>query len=351
MKKVAKDLAAGETSVPRARCRQALAREVSFVVLCLSLTSLEDEAYAQASAFTRAPGEALFIVQGSWVRAAERFTFDGEVVDYESTLPDEIAFVDSSFYLNVELGVVRGLTATLDVPYRIIEVQDATFVSSVSGVGDLFVGVRLGLFELVGLDTLPFFLSLEPRIKLPAGYTRNRRPSVGPGQIDLDLHLAVGVPLPIPIVPGYFQARVGYRLRTDAFALSSTVDCPSSGMPGADCFQEIERPEYADEILYGAELGFSPFDAKVLVFFKVNGLLSVDAPDTGFNPANPIPERQRFLKLGAGGILYPVRWFTENVRALSHLGILGQYFITPTGQNTIKSDELFCGLIYQVQLL
>lgn len=322
---------------------------------CLLLGSLvfgsPGPAFAQASAWTRAPGEALVIIQGSLVQADELFSFDGQVQDYEATLPGETAFRDTSLYMNAEFGVIPGLTVSLDLPYKITEVEDASFVNTTGALGDISIGARFGLFDLLNIRNVPFVLALEPRIKLPAGYTRNLRPSAGAGQLDLDLHLAVGAGLPIPVVPGYVQARIGYRLRTSAFGFSQTVACPEQGTPGSSCFEEAQTPSFSDEILYGAELGLTPLGGSVVGFFKVNGLFSVNAPDRGFDPANPIPERQRFLKVGGGGIIYPLRFITEDIPLLSGLGLLGQYFATPDGQNTIKSDDLFGGIIYQATLL
>ena len=324
---------------------------ISAVVAAVSLLGpLGNEAWAQAAAWTRASGEMQVIAQGSWVRAAELYGFDGQVQDYESTRPGETVFQDTSLYFNVEIGVLSWLTLSADVPYKILEVEDASFVSRTEALGDLTLGARIGIFELLEWSEAPFALAVEPRIRFASGYTRNLRPSAGPGQIDFELHVAAGVALPIPVVSGYAQARVGYRLRSGTFAFSNAQSCQDQGTPGANCFEEVETPGFGDEFLWGLELGITPFSGKVVAFGKVSGNFSVDAPDVGFDPANPIPDRQRFIKVGGGGILYPIQFFTDGLEVVSNLGLLFQYFTTPDGRNTIRSDDLFAGLIYSVAI-
>ena len=61
---------------------------------------------------------------------------------------------------------------------------------------------------------------------------------------------------------------------------------------------------------------------------------SLKGPETGFTVTNPVPTRQRFVKVGFGSAVMLPAGITTNV----------QGFYTIAGQNSVRSFDLFLGV-------
>jgi len=265
--------------------------------------------------------------------ASEQYRFDGETKPYADNVEGE-AFFDDSWYLYGEYGLTDNLTLVAVVPYKSLRVRDAAFDYASEGLGSLVLGLRTGLKKLVGLTADRHALAANVSLTLPTGYTRNFTPSVGAGQVDVQGTINYGVSLwPFP---GYAQAGVGYRYRSALYGLSTALACQEGR--DLNCVADVE-PKYDDELLFSGEAGVS-FGRWVLVQVLGHGVWSNRPPDveTTFSIRNPIPTRQRYLKVGGGVTLYPLRT----------LGLGVQVFFTPYGRNTVRSTDYFWGIEYRI---
>lgn len=297
---------------------------------------------AAAQAWTMPAGEAYVKLAYGATRAAEQFTFAGDAAPYLDGV-DGDAFRDDSAYLYAEVGVREHLTLVLSAPYKRLTVEGRAFRYRTQALGTVSLGARMALLPLLGVRSGPHALSAALTAHVPTGYTRNYAPSAGTGQVDVQGSLAYGVSL-WP-VPAYVQAALGYRYRSAFYGFSRTLDC----VPRDDvnCVAAA-RPDFGEEVVYAAEAGLTPFGGAVLVQGLVQGVWSVRAPDIGFSAFNPTPTRQRYLKLGGGVTVYPMR--LAGPSALAPLGLSVQAFRTPSGRNTIKARDRFVGVEYRLPL-
>lgn len=282
---------------------------------------------ARGQAWPQRRGSAYLKLSRSSVTAARQWDFDGTEKPYSSGV-DGDAFFDRSVYLYAEYGLTDNLTLVALLPYKHLEVRDARNAFTTEGPGSVRLGVRVGLRSFFGVKATAPAMALNVTLTLPTGYTRNLSPSVGPGQMDVEAVFSYGLSL----YPAYAQAGLGLRVRTGSYALSRAVDCPPRE---TGCVADA-RPAYADEWLFSGEVGLS-LGRWALVQLLGQGIWSNQPPETGFNPLNPLPTRQRILKAGGGLTLYP----------LPRLGISLQAFATPFGRNTIRSTDWFLGVEYR----
>jgi hypothetical protein len=91
-----------------------------------------------------------------------------------------------------------------------------------------------------------------------------------------------------------------------------------------------------------------PFNGAMLIQVLTNSVWSVAPPRVGFTALNPIPEQQRYVKVGGGIGFYPFR-LTYLVH-LTEIGVSAQYFMTYYGRNTIVSRDLYVGLDIRLTL-
>lgn len=291
------------------------------------------EAALLAQAWPRDSGKVYAKLSYGTSTASEQFSFDGRVKDYADNVPEN-AFFDRSLYFYGELGLTRNLTLVASVPYKRVIVRDAAFRYRTFALGDAQIGARYGLNGLLGLEGGSEAVAANVSVSLPLGYSRNLTPSAGSGQINADLNVSYGhsfYPLPL-----YAQGAFGYRYRSDIYALSTAIPCQEG--VNKDCFADT-KPSYDDELFGGMEAGVTIAN-RVLLQGIARFTWSLTQPDVGFSVANPIPTKQRFLKIG-GGI---------GVAAFRGLGVSGQVFFTPTGRNTVNSVDLFLGIDYTFSL-
>lgn len=288
----------------------------------------------QAQAWPQAKGALYVKATYGQSSASRQYLFDGRTAPYADNVSGT-AFLDRSAYLYAEYGLTDLLTLVATVPYKTLRVEDAAFRYSTRSVGSVTVGARLALKPLLNWSAPQQALALNASLGLPAGYTRNLAPAVGGGQADAQVTLAYGLSL-FPL-PGYAQIGAGYRLRSSVYAFSQATDC----QPGRDIDCVLDaQPSFENEWVLTAEAG-ATVGRWALVQALLNGAFSVREPTdrTSFRANNPIPTRQRFLKLGGGLTLYPV----------SDLGLSLQVFATPYGRNTIVSTDWYLGLEYALR--
>ena len=206
--------------------------------------------------------------------------------------------------------------------------RDATYRYRTFAFGTISLGGRYDLRKMLKWQNSANALATNLSVNLPTGYTRNYLPSAGSGQVDAQLSLNYGRSF-YP-KPAYAQAGVGYRYRSNFYGLSKAIPCQE----GTDliCFTD-RKPNYANDLLLNAEVGYTVKN-RILVQGIVNGSFSTQAPNEGFSVANPIPTRQYYLKTGIGAAL----------KLTKHIGISGQFFVTPYGRNTINDTDVFLGI-------
>lgn len=296
----------------------------------LAITVLSIDAAAQA--WVQPPGNAYIKLAHGRSDAAEQFSADGTRIPYNLLFEDEDTFSDRSYYLYGEVGVTPRLTLVGLLPLKEITLVDElvgqeTGPIQASGVGSLMFGVRWDLQPSLGFTAEDrHAAAANVMLTVPTGYTRNASPSIGAGQVDLQGMLHYGLSL-FPF-PGYAQVGIGLRLRSDIYELSKTIDCSEV----VRC-QETTRPDYGNEWLMNGEVGVN-LGRWVLAQALVQSTWSNQAPESTFDPANPFPTLQRFVKTGIGVTVSPVPL----------IGLSVQYFTTPVGRNTIVSDDVFWGV-------
>jgi hypothetical protein len=291
----------------------------------LALAGGGERAWAQA--WPQAPGSVYAKLAYGTATASEQYSFDGRVRPYADGV-DEDAFFDRSLYAYAEAGLTPDVTLVVAAPLRRVFVRDAAFRYRTYGFGSINLGARVGLKPLLGVLGDADALAVNAALTLPTGYTRNRTPSVGTGQVDAELALAYGRSL--HPIPAYAQVSAGYRYRSSFYSFSRAVECQEG--VDLDCLRDL-KPDYSDELTATAEAGYT-FGGRLLVQAMARGVYSVEKPETAFSVANPLPTRQRALKVGGGAAL-----------ALpGGVGLSAQVFYTPVGRNTVRSLDLFLGL-------
>jgi hypothetical protein len=277
------------------------------------------------------------------IRASDQYTFDGRRGDFIDGVAGN-AFVDQSYYLYTEWGLLTNLTLVLSAPFKQLDVHDLAFRYTTAAIGSATVGLRFGLFPLLGIRPSAVSMAMNLGASLPTGYTRNLTPSVGSGQIDA--HALIGMGLSFWPTAAYVQAAGGYRYRSSYYGLSKAVACNA----GVDlfCIRDA-RPAFGDEWLFQAEAGLTLLSGTFFVQALGQGVWSVDPPLIGFTAINPIPTHQRYIKAGAGLTVYPFK-LTRAFR-FENVGFGVQGFLTPYGRNTIDSRDFFFGVDFRGDFL
>jgi hypothetical protein len=284
---------------------------------------------ASGQAWTQPAGHAYLKVSSQQTAANEQFRQDGSLAPYAPGVESN-GFEDSSRYLYAEYGLRDGLTVIALLPWKRITVSsphpqaasglpgtDRPITASASGFERLKVALRMDVSERIGLRADGRHRSaLNVSAHLPLGYDRDAMPGLGPGQVDLDAMLFFGTSF-WP-VPAYAQLGAGFRVRTGLFGLSRG-DSP--------------EPDYGNEWLVHAEAGLN-LGKQVLLQGLVLGAISNESPQVAFDPQNPIPTHQRYLKTGLGATFSPIPL----------LGLSFQIFSTASGANTVRSTDIFFGL-------
>lgn len=283
----------------------------------------------RGQAWTQAPGDTYLKVSRQMSTASDQFRQDGTQAPYAAGL-DGNGYEDRSAYVYLEHGLTARTSVVVLLPWKDIVVRtphpqassglpgtDRPIERSATGLENLYLGIRRDLNSVFGLAADgPHRTALNVGVRLPMGYDRESRPTVGAGQADVDIMVHYGASL-WP-APAYAQVGAGLRVRSGLYALSSGDSDP---------------PDYGNEWLLHAEAGVSVGRWALLqgLFF---GTISNQPPDLAFDPENPVPTRQRYVKPGLGVTVYPARW----------LGLSAQMFSTPWGANTVRSTDWFFGV-------
>ncbi len=307
-----------------------MGRMLTLFLLCLGFIFSVTPRAGSAQAWPQRRGHTYLKLSHSRVAASHQWDFNGDKKPYAENVAGN-AFFDRSFYLYGEYGLTDNLTAVVLLPFKRITVRDGELEYTTEGLGSVTLGLRVGLKSFLKVSAPAHTFALNISATVPTGYTRNLSPSLGPGQADFQAVFSYGISLyPLPL---YGQAGLGYRVRTAIYSLSSADVCPTDTTPG--CVED-SRPEFTDEWLFSGEIG-GWLGRRALLQVLTQGVWSNLSPETGFNPINPVPTRERFIKTGAGLTLYPI----------PNLGMSVQYFATPFGRNTIDSSDWFFGVEYQ----
>ncbi len=303
-----------------------------FLLACCCALLIGAGTDARAQAWPQPRGGLYLKLSHSRSVASEQWDFNGVVKPYAEGMTGN-AFFDRSFYLYGEYGLTDNLTFVALLPFKRLRVHDGAFEFETEGLGSVMLGLRVGLKRLFNVRSDRSALALNVTATLPAGYTRNLSPALGPGQADLQAVVSYGLSLyPAPV---YAQAGFGFRLRSAIYGLSRAEACPPDAVPRT-CVDDA-RPEYADEWLFSGEVGLT-LGRWALLQALGFGVWSNLPPETGFDPLNPLPTRTRYVKAGAGLTVYPRR----------RVGLSVQYFGTLYGRNTIRSTDWFFGLEYRL---
>lgn len=267
------------------------------------------------------------------VTAKEQFAFDGAVKPMADNV-SENAFFDRSLYLYAEGGLSNEITLSASLPYKRVITRDASFKYTTYAFGSAQIGTRYKLNELVGITGWADALATNFALTLPLGYTRNFTPSAGAGQVDAEISLNYG--RSFHPIPAYAQAGLGFKYRSAIYALSKAVDC----VEGVDknCTPD-KKADYGDEITFAISGGYN-LTKWLLLTLQTSGVFSVSKPTEGFSVANPIPTKQRYLKIGAGVRTTPIENF----------GVSFDTAIIPSGSNIFKGIEMTLGLDYSFKI-
>ncbi len=305
-------------------------------LIVLALFGILAPTPARAQAWPASKGTFYTKLTRSDIRAADQYTFDGRRGDFIDGVAGN-AFVDESYHLYTEWGLLHNLTLVLSVPFKQLAVHDLAFRYETSAIGSASVGFRFGLFPLLGIRPSAVSMAMNLGATVPTGYTRNLTPSAGSGQVDA--HALIGIGLSFWPTAAYMQATGGYRYRSDYYRFSKAVACNA----GVDlfCIRDAQ-PAFGDEWLFQAEAGLTMLSGTFFVQALGQGVWSVETPTIGFTALNPIPTHQRYIKAGAGLTIYPFK-LTRAFR-FENVGFGVQAFITPYGRNTIDSQDFFFGI-------
>lgn len=266
---------------------------------------------------------------------SEQFAFDGQTKLYADNVTED-AFFDRSIYSYIEYGLTNNITVVGGVPFKRIILRDAAFRYRTFGFGSAQIGARYGLKSLFGLESAHLdALAITGLFTIPLGYTRNYTPSTGSGQVDVDLSFSYGHSF-YPI-DAYLQVGAGYRYRSSVYSFSSSIPCQEG--VDKDCFAD-RQPSYGDDLNGSVEAGFKP-TPWLFMNLAARTSWSVKEPNEGFSVTNPIPTRQRVVKLGGTLAVMPVE----------ALGLSSQLFFTPYGRNTVNSIDLFLGIDYHLNFI
>ncbi|WP_457653123.1 hypothetical protein [Rhodocaloribacter sp.] len=296
---------------------------------------------AGAQAWTMPSGEAYVKVFYGKVTAAEQFTFDGRRTDFIDGMPGD-TFRDRSLYVYGEVGLSDRVTFVFSLPYKRIFIRDHAFRFRTYAFGTAELGARVSLLPFFGVEPSRNALAVNLGFGLPTGYTRNYAPSVDAGQVNVQAMLSYGRSF-YPF-PAYAQVGIGYRLRSTLYVFSGATPCRAGR--DVNCIVD-PRPDYGDELVYRFEAGLTPFGGGLLLQALAGGNWSWKEPVVGFSALNPIPTRQRFVKVGGGATVYPFR--LAGLASSSSMGVSVQVFFTPYGRNALRTRDLFVGLEYRLR--
>ncbi len=297
----------------------------------IALAALLLPATALAGAWTRPVGNVYAKLAYGASTAADQYTFDGRRKPYADNV-EGASFFDRSAYAYAEGGALDGLTVIGGLSYKRVFVVDEAFRYERTRLGDARLGLRADLGRWLAL---PWGLAwaAELRLDLPTGYVRNTVPAPGAGNVDGSLSIGVG----LGRAAFYAQGGLGLRVRTPWYGLSGTVACNPGVHRGC---VPAETADPGDELLARVEAGWTPW-SWLAVQALAEATLSFEAPATGFSVSQPTPTHRRVLKAGAGLMLRPIR----------ALAFEAQVFVTPWGQNTVDSLDVFLGLSSEFDLL
>lgn len=225
-------------------------------------------------------------------------------------LSEDIAgdFLGMGAFIYAEFGLFPRLTVFGSTAYQQLVLESDFQKATTTGFSDLTLGARYQFID----D--PAIFSFSMAAKLPTGYSQDldiMTPTLGNGVYEVDMRLLVGKSFyPFPM---YFSAEGGYRYRGQrTTSLGTEVD-------------------YADELPYAAEVGYSLIDW-ILVRASIIGVYGLGNPQS-LDIFSLTPIAQSYTKVGPSVIFTIADRYQLNA----------DYAYTIAGINTVKSHDFSLG--------
>ncbi len=217
-------------------------------------------------------------------------------------------FLGMGAFIYAEFGLFPRLTVFGSTAYQQLVLESDFQKATTTGFGDLTLGARYQFIDN------PAVFSFSMAAKLPTGYSPDldiMTPTLGNGVYEVDMRLLVGKSFyPFPM---YVSAEGGYRYRGQRMtSLGTEVD-------------------YADELPYAAEIGYS-LTNWVLLRGTILGVYGLGNPQS-LDIFSLTPIAQSYTKVGPSVIFTIAERYQLNA----------DYAYTVAGINTVKSHDFSLG--------
>jgi len=279
-------------------------KNISLLVLIVSCT----QSFA-GSGWVKKKGETYLKLNQYWV------TSQGGYFDADGVLDP---FRQSSLFttsLYGETGLSEGWSFEFYVPLfstNTLSISDEMgneiFTDKISGIGDLNLGVKQ---LLVNQDA--FALSATYMLGLPLGLNSGGDDGTlftGDGELNANFRLDAGIPFGLGKFGGYFNANVGYNMRSTIFS---------------------------NEFAFGTELGLSAFESKFWIITRLNG---IEATKTGANTEG---------NLFASNVNFVNYSVEANMYLSNELGLSVNYVGNVSGANVLITPAYNVGLFLDLK--
>ncbi len=273
----------------------------------VNLTALLYASPALAGAWAQPDKGAYLKVSYGLSTGQDQYKDSGEVFPLLSEDIDG-SFLGMGAFLYGEFGLFPRFTVFGSTAYQQNILESDFQKASTTGFSDLTLGARYQFIDS------PAIFSLSMAAKIPTGYSPDldiMTPTLGNGVYEADMRALIGKSFyPFPM---YFSAEGGYRYRGQrTTSLGTEVD-------------------YADELPYSAEIGYSLTDW-MLVRGAIMGVYGLGDPQS-IDVFSLTPIAQSFTKVGPSVIFTIADRYQLNA----------DYTYTVAGINTVKSHDFSLG--------
>lgn len=179
-----------------------------WLLLGVALAALASAMPARAGAWTREKGRLYNRVAASWYATSSQYDAEGRKGD----IPFHGEFRELGLVNYAEYGLASRLTVLGSVAVKRLRLENDIRITRTWGLGDIDAGLRWKV-----ADGSAGVASVQGLVKIPSGYDTGASVPLplGNGEFEYDLHLLYGRSLH-PLLPGYWGAEVGYRIREGA---------------------------------------------------------------------------------------------------------------------------------------
>jgi protein XagA len=172
-----------------------------FIMMCFCYFAVS----CFAGAWTSKKGEAYNKLAFNYYSTDENYDDDGDKEDF----PSNGEYKDYNLQYYMEYGITSDITMIFTSYYKYLNKEDDSMESETWGISDVELGLKYNL-----LDTKMGIVSAQGLVKIPELYDEDDTLPLGNGQYDFEIRMLYGLSL-YPKVPGYLNAEIGYRFRTD----------------------------------------------------------------------------------------------------------------------------------------